>query len=475
MTTIQLGMPTSSFGMIPPHRIVRQGASGRQLKSPYHIPTLVHLEITYACMESCIMCYNPTRTKVNQRDKDVVLDIVNTVAEQRIPHTYLIGGEPTYGYSQRELSDMVDILFENGSSTTIVTNGQIHLKGFNPRLACFGVSIHGADAETHDAITKKRGSFKRACEAVRRYVDDGHDVRFVTVVMGRNHDQMYRICELAHELGAESIYYDIYEPGGIGEMNSALASLRMQPTHKELHSAIGQILAAHDEIPMRGDVALGTALPYCFDQRLAEAGMLSTCGAGTWFAAVTATGDLRLCNQSKMTFGNVLERPLAAIWSDPLVDTCFRDLSWVSEPCSSCPVLLDCGGGCKVDEGCPTGELCIDRIVRSLPAEQRAVPKLPAREPVPAEVPSEWRQLRVSPWLAVTETYRDSGDLFFKTRYGTVRVTEDELALAKSLISAGPVVDEHAFAATYSDVVDVDQMRQFLSNMVRVSALSVEK
>lgn len=259
---VSLGVPKvvgstggDAFGMRAPSVITRDGAApGRRLVPPFSIPTLAHIEITYACMESCIMCYNPTRTKVNARDKSLVRDIVATLADQRIPHTYLIGGEPTYGYTGAELSDMVDQLADNGSSTTIVTNGQIHLKHFNNRLAAFGVSIHGADAESHDSITGKRGSFKRALDAVRLYVEDGHDVRFVTVIMGRNHDQMYRIAELAYELGAESIYFDVYEPGGIGESLSRARDLRMQPTAAELRVALGEVIRAHDELPFRGDV-----------------------------------------------------------------------------------------------------------------------------------------------------------------------------------------------------------------------------
>ena len=175
---------------------------------------------------------------------------------------------------------------------------------------------------------------------------------------------MYRIAQLANDIGAESIYYDIYEPGGIGEVNSHDEHLRMQPTIEELRVAVGQIVAAHDDFQFRGSVGIGTALPYCFDERLIARHMFQNCGVGTYFCAITNTGDMRMCNQSKMRLGNVLERSMREIWTDPLFDEVFRNLSWVEEPCASCPVLHDCGGGCKVDEGCASGELCIDRVVR---------------------------------------------------------------------------------------------------------------
>jgi radical SAM protein with 4Fe4S-binding SPASM domain len=469
------GSKSPDYGMVDPYVIRRDGPTRDvTIKPLFCIPTLAHIEITYACMEDCIMCYNPTRTKVSQRDKEQVWSIVRSLAEQRIPHTYLIGGEPTYGYTGAELGDMVDYLSDHGSSVTIVTNGQIHLKDFTRRLACFGVSLHGATAEDHDAITRKPGSFKRAVAAARMYVEDGHDVRIVPVVMGRNHDQMYRIAELAADIGAESVYFDIYEPGGIGEANSHDADLHMQPTLDELRIALGQIVEAHDVLPFPGSVGIGTALPYCFDERLIERHMFENCGVGTYFCAITNTGDMRMCNQSKMRLGNVLERSMRDIWTDPLFDEVFRNLSWVQEPCASCPVLHDCGGGCKVDEGCSTGELCIDRVVRGLSPDVKL--KLTENDvfhqQLTAEVPEHWRVVEPNRYLAVTDLYKEHGDIFFKTRYQTVRITESEQNMLESIRAAGRV-DERDFVAAYSTWVDETELRTFVSQLVQAGAVDV--
>jgi MoaA/NifB/PqqE/SkfB family radical SAM enzyme len=314
--------------MVDPYLIERAGpaVTSTRVEPLFTFPTLAHIEITYACMEDCVMCYNPTRAKVTDRDKALVWDVVRSIGASRIPHTYLIGGEPTYGYRKSELEDYVDYLSDCGSSVTIVTNGQIYLKGMTDRLACYGVSLHAAEPGMHDAITQTPGSWNKAVRTAREYVQEGHDVRIIPVVMGMNHDQMYRIAELAWNIGAESVYYDVYEPGGIGEINSGDVSLRMQPTTHELSTAVGQIVQAHDDFPFRGSVGFGTALPYCFDARLVERNMLANCGVGTYFCAITNTGDMRLCNQSKMVFGNVLQRPLEDIWMDPDVERLYRSL-----------------------------------------------------------------------------------------------------------------------------------------------------
>lgn len=465
------------YGMQEPYLIQRKGPtdSTKRIKPLFCIPTLTHIEITYACMENCIMCYNPARTKVSERDKSIVWDIVRSLAKSRVPHTYLIGGEPTFGYKKEELEEFVEYLSDHGSSVTIVTNGQIHLKGMTQRLACYGVSIHGADPETHDSIKRHRGSLKRAIATARAYVEEGHDVRIISVVMGINHEQMYRIAELAWEIGAESVYYDIYAPGGIGETNSHISELRMQPTHDELRIAIGQIIQAHDDFPFRGGVGLGTAFPYCLDERLVERGMLANCGVGTSFSAITNIGDFRICNQSKMRFGNIIETPIEDIWTSPLIDETFRALRWVEEPCASCPVLEDCGGGCKVDEGCSSGEFCIDRNVRGLSPELKL--KLTQEDikgkKLTNDFPIEWRVFKPNRYLAVTDRYADRGDIFFKTRYQTVRIGSVEQNLITSIQEVGGLVNEKDFVHAYKDQIEPLELRKFISRLAQVGAIDI--
>ncbi len=464
-----------AFGMMSPISIKRRGpAQPTRLVPDFVIPTLAHIEITYACMEDCVMCYNPVRTKPDRGKKALVSKIVSRLARSQVPHTYLIGGEPTYGFSSQELNDYVEELFNAGSSVTIVTNGQIRLKNITSNLACFGVSLHGADAESHDSITRLKGSWERAVATARSYVEEGHDVRIISVVMGRNYDHMYRLAELAWEIGAHAVYYDIYEPGGIGERNSHSASLNLEPTASQLRDAISLILQAKDDFPFRGSIGFGTAVPFCFDERLIERGMQSACGAGTWFCAISSTGDLRVCNQSKTVFGNVLRQDMPDIWTCPELDSNFRDLSWVDEPCSSCPVLSECGGGCKVDEGCESGEFCIDRIVRGLPEETKLkLEKSDLRRFHDFSIPEHHRVLRTSRYLRVVDQYRDQGDVFFKTRYQTVRIQGQEESLIRTIASTSGTFDEGEFLRSFESVASVDELRRFVSVLVKTGAVEV--
>lgn len=94
------------------------------------IPHLCHIEMTYACNEKCIFCYNPERAKLG--DLSTIDRIVRSVAESQIPHVYLIGGEPSL-LPVEKLNEYIELLSQH-SSVTIVTNGLQRLKGISSKL-----------------------------------------------------------------------------------------------------------------------------------------------------------------------------------------------------------------------------------------------------------------------------------------------------------------------------------------------------
>src|SRR3989338_1478544 len=82
---------------IPPtvqcdYRSLGRRADGKYIEHDA-IPHLCHIELTYACNEKCIFCYNPERAKVG--DLSEIDRIVRSIAASHIPHVYLIGGEPS--------------------------------------------------------------------------------------------------------------------------------------------------------------------------------------------------------------------------------------------------------------------------------------------------------------------------------------------------------------------------------------------
>lgn len=423
------------------------------------IPHLCHIEMTYACNEKCIFCYNPERAKLG--DLSVIDSIVQSIASSQIPHVYLIGGEPSL-LPVEKLNEYIEALSEH-SSVTIVTNGLKRLKGISSKLACFGVPIHGSNATTHEFLNQSPKSFEKTLSTIRYYVSEGHDVRCIPVLTGYNYDQIYEIIALAANLGMESIYVDRYEDGGIGATNSN--DRHLKPTTHQFQEAVGQIIRAKEDFSIFGGrIGFGTAIPYCIDERMITEGITSNCGVGTYFCAINPQGDFRMCNQSQLVFGNVLKEPIERIWNKTSLDV-FRDLSWVDEPCRSCELLLDCTGGCKVDSNC-SDKFCIDYAVRGL---SKPVSELTAKVRHRSsynDYPINYRIFRKNRYMKIIDRYPEK---FLVTRYQTVKLDAMALKMAEA-ITQQAIVNEHHLVRLFSDMVKEADVRFFVNQMIQVGA-----
>lgn len=424
------------------------------------IPTLCQIETTYACNQNCIACYNPERTKLGDLHK--MDKIVESVAKSQIPHVYLIGGEPSMLREER-LNNYIELLSEH-SSVTIVTNGRIRLEGITPKLACFGIPLHGKDAETHERFTRSKGGFQETINNIKYYVKEGFDVRCIPVLTGYNYDQMYDIIHLAEDLGMESVFVDRFEDGGLGAKNLATFNA-LQPTPQQFQTAVGQIIKAkHVFKGLEDRIGFGTAIPYCLDQRIIDEGIQSSCGVGTTFCAISPEGDFRICNQSTVVYGNVLNTPTEVLWNKKSLDN-FRCLKWVTEPCNSCQLLVTCAAGCKVDVN-HSDTYCIDYAVRGTKGpSQEIIDKL--NFPQPTETyPKKLRKFKVNRYTRTTTRYKIP---LLITRYQTVELDNFALEMIEEICKG--IASEEQLIAKFSERIEVKEIRLFISRLFQVEAL----
>jgi len=416
------------------------------------VPHLVHIETTYACNQRCRFCYNPNRNM--KIDLSVIDKIVKSIYESWVPHVYLIGGEPSL-LGVKKLNEYIELLSER-SSVTIVTNGQVYLDGLSSKLACLGVPIHGMENE-HDFLAGKKGSFLTAFDSIKKYVRAGFDVRCIPVLTRINYNQMYNVIKLAKQAGMESVFVDRYEDGGVGSVLSA----ELKPSLEQFRIALGQMIEARNdfEIP----VGWGTAIPSCLDERLLKENMSADCGAGVTFCAINPKGDLRLCNQSEIYYGNVLKEKIEDIWHKPNLGE-FRDLSWVEKPCSDCFVLSECMCGCKVDAN-KSDSFCIDYAVRENGCffEPREANTIQQTEYV---FPETFRQFKLNRYARLNLFHQEK---YLVTRYQTILLDKLAISLSKQIFSG--ITNEEMLVEKNSAEIDVEETRRFVSIMAQVGAI----
>ena len=433
----------------------------------YSTPHLVHIEMTYACNSRCIFCYNPSRK--SSIDYSKINKIVNSVYSSHIPHVYLIGGEPSLLKTDK-LNEYINLLTEN-SSVTIVTNGLIYKKGLSKNLACIGIPIHG-DKKTHETLTGVKGGYKRTIGTIEKYVKDGFDVRCIPVLMSVNYNQMYKIIKLAKELGMESVFVDRFESGGIG---SKLAS-KLKPSLTQFKEALGQMIAARDEFKI--PVGFGTAIPFCLDERLLTENMWADCGVGVTFCAINPNGDLRICNQSDIVYGNVLKEPIEKIWNKEEIDE-FRNLRWVEEPCKNCPFLSICTCGCKVDLNyCE--KYCIDYAVREnnkkslIPIEKLEELfkefRKKEKEKIFDKFPSHYRNFKPTKYTKLNLWHKEK---YLITQYQTICLDNLGVKIIQDIL--GGCTKEKELIAKFKILTSEKEIRNFISKLIQADALNLIK
>jgi pyrroloquinoline quinone biosynthesis protein E len=216
------------------------------------------------------------------------------------------------------------------------------------------LSLHGTP-EYHEEITQAKGSFEVIEETIRKYVSDGIKVHSDTCLTKDSADMIFDIAERAASLGMTTLFINIFQPAGIG----AHSEEDNAPSLSQIRHAITQMIRARDELGL--NVSFGTSTPFCLDERLITEGLAFQCGTGDWFASIDPNGELRICNQSRRSYGNILEQPLHEIWHESNIDQDYRNIGWVEEPCNSCVFKEECLGGCRVPD---SGEPRIDRIVK---------------------------------------------------------------------------------------------------------------
>ena len=425
------------------------------------IPHLCHIELTYACNQKCLFCYNPERARLG--DISIVDKIVENIAKSQIPHVYLIGGEPSL-IPVKKLNEYIELLSDH-SSVTIVTNGLKRLEKISDKLACFGVPLHGSKPETHEFLNKTKGSFLKTTSNIKYYIDSGFDVRCIPVLTGYNFNQMYDIINIAANLEMESVYVDRYEDGGLGATSSKECLLK--PTSKQFYDATTQIIKAKKDFEIfEGRVGFGTAIPYCIDKRLITNKITSNCGVGSTFCAINPKGEFRICNQSQLVFGNILEESIEKIWSKKSIDI-FRNLLWVREPCNSCSLILECTGGCKVDTSC-SDKFCIDYAVRKKikPISKKEALKFSPRT-LSSTYPKEYRNFKINKYTKLSLRPQEK---FVVTRYQTVKLNNLAAKILTKILNKS-IKSEKNLIKYFANKIEEKEIRIFLSRLFQIEAL----
>ncbi len=260
-------------------------------------PINAQLELTYKCNLLCSFCYNSPKDR-HELDGEQWLATLDKLKGAGTFTVTLTGGEP---FVHRDFFRICQGVRERGMVLKTYTNGVLLTdRQRAERYADFGpfdteISIHGADAATHDRLTGVRGSFDKLLEALEVLSSLGVKVTLKTPITRLNQTQLPAIEELGERFG----YHVTFDTNIVPADDGDLGPLTMAPDKTFL------VRFFVDQV-RRGRRGLRP--------RPVEK-MKQNCGVGRTAITIDPYGDIFPCVAWRRPIANILEvEDLNALW-----------------------------------------------------------------------------------------------------------------------------------------------------------------
>ncbi|MFH0888385.1 MAG: radical SAM protein [Planctomycetota bacterium] len=264
------------------------------------IPLWAHLDLTYRCNAACIHCYCqdlPDEWSGPELTTNEVFNLLEQLSEIGSLYLILSGGEVLL---RKDFFQIANYARHLHFALTIFSNGLLIDEDKANRLAeltplAIEISIYGADASIHDAITQKPGSFEQVIKAVKLLKERNLWVVLKTTLMKSNFHQADMIKKLSSNLGADDYRFNLE----ISPKNDGNKTVQKYQIDKwQLEEFVTHQLK-QETIP-----------EICYQ----EANQKPLCGAGTIGCYIAPTGNTYPCAQLLRPMGNIKNQTFHEIW-----------------------------------------------------------------------------------------------------------------------------------------------------------------
>jgi len=289
-------------------------------------PTVCTLQVTTRCQANCVHCSaarhkRPGETELSTDEWKQVIRDSEKLGSVSIIFT---GGEPLLRPDIYELIEWVDkdealaLMFCNGIMLTKENVARLAKAG----LWCIHVSIDSPDAKAHDEMRRVPGCFEKAVEGLKRCKDAGMLTGISTYATPErlHNGQVAGMIELAKSIGTDEItIFDVVPTGRL---------LLEDKKHLLTDEDKAELCRIEDRYNQHKP-------PFVITQAHINGPTGVGCYAGWCQFYMTAYGDVTPCDFTPLSFGNVRQTPLDAIWSGMICHegyACHKDSCRMQDP-----------------------------------------------------------------------------------------------------------------------------------------------
>jgi radical SAM protein with 4Fe4S-binding SPASM domain len=265
----------------------------------------------------------------------------------------LTGGEPL---ARMDIHDIIKKASGVGMTPVLGSNGTMISRKSATKLreaglAGVGVSVDSLNAERHDAFRGRTGALAEAMAGLAAARDAGIAVQVQTTPTTHNIDEMPKIADWAHKLGAKVFNIFFLVCTGRGE---TMADITPQEYEKVLR------WAAENRNAYPGMMIRPKCAPHfkrILHQENPENDLLKTyiaaCRAGTQYCRIDPRGKVTPCPYMDNSAGDLTTSTFQVIWNSSPVLARYRAPEYEGK-CGHCQYRLLCGG-CRARAMATTG------------------------------------------------------------------------------------------------------------------------
>ena len=340
---------------------------------------VVFWNITGRCNLACTHCYSgsgPACTTDGELTTAEARGVIDDLADAGVPLILFTGGEPLV---RPDIMELASHARGRGLRMALSTNGTLITPEIARRIkesgiGYAGISLDGANAETHDRFRNAPGAFERTVRAFAACSEAGLRCGVRVTLTKENCGELEALIDLAISLGASRFCLYWLVPAGRGtEAYSRLQLSRDEVTGaldllyrkaKEIDPAAMEFLtvdAPQDCIHLLRSMEADGSEDLADARRLLES-LHGGCSAGTRVADIDAQGNVYPCQFARspgFLVGNVRDRPFSTLWNDPanpVLSRFRKKQARFGGRCAACTYRELCGGGCRVRAHAASGD-----------------------------------------------------------------------------------------------------------------------
>ncbi len=273
---------------------------------------------------------------------------------------HISGGEPL---GHPSLLKMIKYAKDSGLEVRLFSCGIIYdisPENIANRLVDAGVdkisvSLYGSNSNTHETITRKKGSFKKTIQFIEALIKQNLYTKINFVPMKLNFEEIDDLVEYAVKLGVNEINVLRFVPRGRGIINRKSLTLT-----KDEFCALVEFVTKQRE---RNDIRVNIGTPFDFCFLFNPSYNPKQCGAGLNQCVIKLNGDVIPCpaftDLEEYVAGNIFRLSIKKIWNNSEVFSRIRNFEYreITGICKTCQHFDLCKGRCPAQRILEYGDI----------------------------------------------------------------------------------------------------------------------